>query len=139
MKKPDYIKLVRWSDEDQCFIGSIPDLCGDCCDGESQKEVYLQLLDIEGGWIEAFDKEGKEYPPARVFPYKKLSAVAGCELQADKIRLSLGLTQTEFAEVLKVPVKTLRKWEQGETSPSGAAQSLLKIAAVKPELLLQAL
>lgn len=36
----NYLKLVRWSDEDDCYVGSIPDLCGDCCHGDTQSEVY---------------------------------------------------------------------------------------------------
>jgi predicted RNase H-like HicB family nuclease len=37
---------VRWSDEDQVFVGSIPGLVGECCDGETPEEVIPQLRDI---------------------------------------------------------------------------------------------
>jgi hypothetical protein len=45
-----------------------------------------------------------------------------------------GLTSEKFATVLGVPVRTYRSWESGDRLPSGAALSLLKIAAAAPEL-----
>ena len=68
MKKPDYLKWVRWSEEDGCYIGSIPDLCGDCCHGDSQIEVFRQLLEIHDEWISIFEAESKELPDPRTRP-----------------------------------------------------------------------
>ena len=34
-----YARLIRWSDEDQCFIGSLPELDGDCTHGDTVEEV----------------------------------------------------------------------------------------------------
>ena len=70
--KPNYLKLVRWSDEDDCYIGSIPDVCGDCCHGDTKIEVYKQLLDIEESWFETWDQDGKEYPPIITKPTREL-------------------------------------------------------------------
>ncbi len=44
-------------------------------------------------------------------------------------------TQRELAEALGVSVRTLEAWEQGRRQPSGAAAALLKLIALKPELL----
>ena len=52
-----------------------------------------------------------------------------------RIREKAGLSQTEFASLLGVSVRTLQDWEQGRRKPSGAAQSLLVIAAKKPKVL----
>ncbi len=54
----NYLKLVRWSDEDDCYVGSIPDLCGDCCHGESETEVYAKLVAIADDLVEFYLKKG---------------------------------------------------------------------------------
>ena len=48
-------------------------------------------------------------------------------------RQRVGLTQAEFAKLLGVSVRTLQDWEQGRREPSGAAKTLLRIAAMNPE------
>jgi putative transcriptional regulator len=53
-------------------------------------------------------------------------------------RQKLGLSQTKFAQLLGISVRTLHHWEQGTRTPSGAARVLLRIAAMKPELVLKA-
>lgn len=52
-----------------------------------------------------------------------------------KVRVSACLTQSQFAKLLGVSVRTLQEWEQGRRSPSGAAKTLLKIAERHPEFL----
>ncbi|MGD0886833.1 MAG: helix-turn-helix domain-containing protein [Thermodesulfovibrionales bacterium] len=44
-------------------------------------------------------------------------------------RAKTGLSQDKFAALLGISVRTLRDWEQGRRSPSGAARTLLRIAA----------
>ena len=41
-----YIKIVEWSDEDECFIGYCPGVIGPCCHGDNEVEVYRQLCEI---------------------------------------------------------------------------------------------
>jgi putative transcriptional regulator len=52
------------------------------------------------------------------------------------IREKTGLSQARFAELLGVSVRTLQEWEQGRRAPSGAARTLLLIAAKNPGALL---
>jgi putative transcriptional regulator len=52
-----------------------------------------------------------------------------------RIRKAAGLSQSEFAEILGVSVRTLQDWEQGRRRPSGAAATLLRIAEKHPDLL----
>jgi putative transcriptional regulator len=52
------------------------------------------------------------------------------------IREKTGLSQTTFARLLGVSVRTLQEWEQGRRAPSGAARTLLLIAAKNPGALL---
>jgi putative transcriptional regulator len=51
------------------------------------------------------------------------------------VRLQSGLSQIAFARLLGVSLRTLQEWEQGRRNPSGAAQTLLKIALKYPEVL----
>ena len=53
-----------------------------------------------------------------------------------KIREATGLSQARFAQLLGVSVRTLQDWEQGRRAPSGAARTLLLVAARDPRLLL---
>lgn len=52
------------------------------------------------------------------------------------IREKTGLSQSRFAELLGVSIRTLQEWEQGRRAPSGAARTLLLIAAKNPRILL---
>ena len=54
-------------------------------------------------------------------------------------RMKSGLSQTEFASLLGVSVRTLQDWEQGRRQPSGAARTLIAIAEQQPKVLKQVL
>lgn len=51
-------------------------------------------------------------------------------------RARMALSQAQFAKLLGVSVRTLQEWEQGRKKPTGAAQTLLRIAVCTPEALL---
>ena len=55
------------------------------------------------------------------------------------LRKHLGMTQSAFAKALRIPLSTLRNWEQGRVLPDPAARSLLKIVAKNPKIALKAL
>lgn len=52
------------------------------------------------------------------------------------IREKTGLSQSRFASLLGVSVRTLQDWEQGRRAPSGAARTLLLVAHRNPAALL---
>ena len=54
-----------------------------------------------------------------------------------QIREKTGLSQARFAALLGVSIRTLQEWEQGRRAPSGAARTLLLIAAKNPSALLE--
>jgi len=53
-------------------------------------------------------------------------------------RAGTGLSQSQFAELMGVSVRTLQDWETGRRQPSGAAQTLLRIAAQHPRIVREA-
>lgn len=59
--------------------------------------------------------------------------------EIQKARKRLGLSQDQFADAFGVSASTLRKWEQGQRSPTGAAKTLLKIIDREPKAVVRAL
>lgn len=99
-----------------------------------------------------------EIPPARVWRLTKQAdgsikreQVSAAEHQqkqaarwqartdATEARAALSLSQSEFASLLGISVRTLHQWEQGRRQPTGAARVLLHLARVQPRLLKKAL
>jgi putative transcriptional regulator len=52
-----------------------------------------------------------------------------------KARIASRLSQSQFAQLLGISVRTLQEWEQGRRQPSGAAKTLLRVAENHPEYL----
>ena len=50
-------------------------------------------------------------------------------------RAKVGLSQSAFAAMLGVSVRTLQDWEQGRREPTGAARTLLRVAITHPDAL----
>jgi len=53
---------------------------------------------------------------------------------AKEIRLRLNMSQSAFAGLMGVSVRTLQDWEQGRREPQGPAVALLRIAEQHPEV-----
>lgn len=58
----DYLRVVEWSAEDRCFVGSAPPLIGPCCHGATEASVLKQLKRIVEEWIRLRDNEGIALP-----------------------------------------------------------------------------
>lgn len=52
-----------------------------------------------------------------------------------RIRAGVGVSQTNFARMLGISLRTLQDWEQGRRRPNQAAQSLLAVAAKRPDVM----
>jgi len=57
-----YLKIVEWSEEDQCYIGQCPGIIGPCCHGDNEAQVYAELCQIVEEWIELMNREKKPLP-----------------------------------------------------------------------------
>jgi putative transcriptional regulator len=53
------------------------------------------------------------------------------------IRRKLNLSQSAFARLMGVSLRTVQDWEQGRRQPSGPAKSLLRIAEQRPEVFME--
>ena len=64
MKNSDrYLKIVEWSEKDQCYIGSCPNLMYGGCHGNDEAEVYKELCKIVEENIVLYEEDGKLLPP----------------------------------------------------------------------------
>jgi predicted RNase H-like HicB family nuclease len=59
-----YVKIVEWSDEDQCFVGSSPGLFYGGCHGDDEQAVFAELCRLVEDTIDLYKREGKPLPPA---------------------------------------------------------------------------
>lgn len=89
-------------------------------------------------------KELAKYEASRDLGAELLQSIR--EMKAGKVRVGYspatearektGLSQSQFATLLGVSIRTLQGWEQGRKQPSGAARTLLTIARTNPKALL---
>lgn len=59
-----YVKIVEWSNEDQCYVGSAPGLIYGGCHGSDEKKVFEELCTVVEEAIEIYRADGKTLPPA---------------------------------------------------------------------------
>ena len=81
---------------------------------------------------------------------KEAKAISNGELKASRrmsitppdakvVREQIGLSQSDFARLMHVSVKTLQNWEQHRRNPTGPAAALLKIVSTSPDIALKSL
>lgn len=59
-----YVKIVEWSEEDQCYVGSAPGLIYGGCHGDDEKRVFEELCTAVEEAIALYREEGRPLPPA---------------------------------------------------------------------------
>src|SRR5207249_5274949 len=57
-----YVKVVAWSEEDQCYIGRCPVLMFGGVHGGDERAVYAELCEAVDGWIRLHEAEGRALP-----------------------------------------------------------------------------
>jgi predicted RNase H-like HicB family nuclease len=58
-----YAKIVEWSDEDGCYVGSAPGLIFGGCHGDDERVVFDELCQIVEETIALYERDGKPLPP----------------------------------------------------------------------------
>ena len=81
-------------------------------------------------------KEAKASAKGRAKPSRRFEVTAP---DAKAVRGQTGLSQVDFAKLMRVGVKTLQNWEQHRRNPTGPAAALLEIVATAPEVALKSL
>ena len=63
-KKDKYLKIVEWSEEDGCYVGTSPGLIYGGIHGDDEGQVYQELCQAVAEAIELYEEDGKPLPPA---------------------------------------------------------------------------
>ena len=63
-----YAKIIAWSDEDGCYVGSCRGLLLGGCHGADEREVFAQLCVIVDETVDLHRADGKPLPPATAGP-----------------------------------------------------------------------
>lgn len=72
-----YAKIVEWSEQDRCYVGSCPGLFYGGCHGQDEQQVFAELCEIVEETIEFYKQERKPLPPtANGKDYKNQMAAA---------------------------------------------------------------
>ena len=58
-----YAKIIEWSDEDQCYVGSARGLIYAGCHGDNEKAVFDELCQIVEEAVDLYREDGKPLPP----------------------------------------------------------------------------
>ena len=93
-----------------------------------EKQLFADLVT---SLKEAADISRGKARPSRQF---KLKAP-----DVKRLRNQVGLSQSEFARLMHVSVRTLQNWEQNRCTPTGPAAALLKLVAAAPDVALKSL
>ena len=104
-------------------------------------DLMASAPDLDPEKLDAITEEDiRRYKAAEGYDpgYRPAGSVRTVEAPAE-IRARLNMTQEAFARALRIPVATLRNWEQGRKLPDPAARSLLTAVAREPDAVLRAL
>jgi putative transcriptional regulator len=85
--------------------------------------------------VEALAQSDADNPPLTPEREGRLKRVP----QVKVMRRAMGLTQEDFSARFRIPLGTLRDWEQGKTEPDQAARAYLIVIARDPEAVTRAL
>lgn len=82
-------------------------------------------------------REMKRHMAGMSVPGTRTTSINEPDVRA--IRKAADISQSQFARLVGVNLRTLQNWEQGRTRPTGPARALLKIVASNPKSAIEAL
>ncbi|HEU5430132.1 MAG TPA: helix-turn-helix domain-containing protein [Thermomicrobiales bacterium] len=131
-----YTLVLRWSDEDQAWLVTAPELLSrTITHGRTVEEAIAQGEDAVASVLFAMPDYAAQRPPRADVTGGRYVVAKAPHFDAEgvrAIRKQLDLSQEAFAELLNVSRGAVRAWEQGQRSPDGAARRLLEIVARQP-------
>lgn len=63
-KRNQYLRVVEWSEEDQCYVGRVPGLALGGVHGKDEAKVYVALTNLIDEWIKIHEEDNAPLPPA---------------------------------------------------------------------------
>jgi predicted HicB family RNase H-like nuclease len=64
MKPNDrYLKIVEWSEEDKCYVGTCPGMMLGGIHGKDETAVYRELCQAVDEWVKIHEEDGDPLPP----------------------------------------------------------------------------
>jgi putative transcriptional regulator len=135
-----YPMTIAWSDEDELFLASFPDVPGIVTHGATPEEAAEHGEEVIVIWLTSLLDSGYEIPKPSLTAHR-ISVRRPPNQTAERIariRHKLDVSQQVFADMLNVSAGTVRSWEQGIRRPHGASLRLLDIAEHYPSALISA-
>lgn len=81
-----YGVAVTWSEEDEAFIASIPELPGCMSDGATRLEAIANLADAQKAWFDACKAAGNPVPPPKMYRLPNADGIALSSLELKLLR-----------------------------------------------------
>ena len=94
--------------------------------GETDWARVSAMTDEEVLAAASADPDAEPLGPEELAKMRRISPVKA-------LRQRLGMTQVEFAEAFRLPISTLRDWEQRRSTPDAPARALLQAIEREPE------
>jgi predicted RNase H-like HicB family nuclease/DNA-binding XRE family transcriptional regulator len=133
-----YTRVITWSEEDEHFVGALPEIDGVCTYASSVEQCAANLQECAEIALEDYLLRGLPLNPPQtctILPPSRFRNGEATNEQIAGLRRRLGFSQTAFAAALGVTPSTVRHWEHGNRRPDGASARLLSIAEKHPEVL----
>lgn len=106
--------------------GTVVEVLGDGSERPFPKRPMRPMTEADIEAAAAADPDARPMTPEELRTARRVPRVK-------TLRRALGLTQQEFAARYRIPLGTLRDWEQGRTEPDQAARAYLTVIAHDPE------